>query len=371
MSRARGWAALAFAAGCGGAPTPVSAPAPAAPTAAEGAPPAAAGAPLRVGWQTTWATEAQLATLLATGSFLQDQGFAPTFVPFTYGAPLNEAALGRAVDVLFTADQPALVLHSKDPSWGVIGRLMVNRVGLLSPPGGPVAAPADLRGRRLAVPFGAAAHRHALAAVGAAGLQPGNDVELVNLGVEEIDALTQAGAPGGRWGELDAVAVWDPTFAEIEERGHGRLIAQDLAVGLVVMDDRYVAAQPDAPARFMTALGGAIRAMQADPEAAHAAAIQAGLRASAPALRRAAAVEPNLGPAAGPPRLTLDAAELDRLRAAGDFLVRAGIVPAVDVEGALRPTARPAAGGAASPSPAAEAPPADGAQPWAPEGRAP
>ena len=47
--------------------------------------------------------------------------------------PLNEAALAGEVDVLFTADQPALALCHRDRKWKMIGRLMYNRVGTFVP----------------------------------------------------------------------------------------------------------------------------------------------------------------------------------------------------------------------------------------------
>lgn len=378
-----GLLALALCA-CGGADE--GGPPPGEPAAGSGAPPpvepAAAGpggrAPLRVGWQTSWATEAQLALLLQSGPFLSDQGFDARFVPFQYGAPLNEAALAGAVDVLFTADQPALVLASKAPSWGIIGRLMYNRVGVMSALDGPVATPADLRGRRMAVPFGAAAHRAAVGAARAAGLEAGRDLELVNLGIDELLSVVVAGSSGGRWGELDAVAAWDPTFAELEERRLVRTIHRENAIGLIVMNDRYEATHPGAGARFLTAVEGATRAFQADPLAAHEALLQTQPGVSLAALQRAAAVEPNLeatapGEPAPTPRLGLAAPDLRRLEEAAAFLHAVGIVKApISVEAALRPTARAAAPPPAPvEAPPAEAPPADGPQPWAPEGRAP
>ena len=45
--------------------------------------------PIRVGWQETWATQGQLAVILQQSEILSGLGFAPTFVGFSYGAPLN------------------------------------------------------------------------------------------------------------------------------------------------------------------------------------------------------------------------------------------------------------------------------------------
>ncbi|MGB0639313.1 MAG: hypothetical protein ACPGTU_08275, partial [Myxococcota bacterium] len=150
---------------CGGSdapptPTPAKAKTEVAPEAKPAATPAnGAGIPIRVGWQQTWATQGQLAVILKQSAILKDLGFAPEFVGFSYGAPLNEGALAGEVDVLFTADQPAIALCNRDKTWGMIGRLMYNRVGTFVPPDSDVKSVSDLKGKTVAIPFGAAAHR--------------------------------------------------------------------------------------------------------------------------------------------------------------------------------------------------------------------
>ena len=57
--------------------------------------------PIRIGWQTTWATQGQLAVILMKTDILKNLGFEPEFVGFSYGGPLNEGALAGEVDVLF------------------------------------------------------------------------------------------------------------------------------------------------------------------------------------------------------------------------------------------------------------------------------
>ena len=157
----------------GGAPTPVATPAtpeppptPASDGAAPGGaapatPPAVAeavpsgptltlsttgtGTPIRIGWQTSWATQGQLVSVLVHTDILEKNGFVGEFKGFAYGAPLNEGALAGAVDALFTADQPALSLAAKVPAWGIVGRLMYNRVGLFVPSTSPVKSAKDLK----------------------------------------------------------------------------------------------------------------------------------------------------------------------------------------------------------------------------------
>jgi ABC-type nitrate/sulfonate/bicarbonate transport system substrate-binding protein len=312
--------------------------------AADPAPPAAGPQPLRVGWQTTWATQGQLACALMAGDHLQAQGFAPSFHGFPYGAPLNEAALAGEVDVVLTADQPALTLHARDPAWGIDARLMTNRVGGVVPQDGPVAQLADLRGRTLVVPFGAAAHRAALGALRGAGLQPGVDVQVQNLGLDEIQALMAAGPADGAWGAAQAAAAWDPALASWELSGSTRTLFTEEVTAVVLSHARLAdGAAPGSPApgeRLRAALDAAWRALQADPGPAEACFLaQSGLPIGPEVLTRAAAVEPNLRPGQAP-RVRLSPAEVDGLQAAADFLHTSGLVPRpLQARDALRPGA--------------------------------
>jgi sulfonate transport system substrate-binding protein len=376
-------ALLTLALGCSGAPDPVAsaAPAPAAPTAApapaEGtagaAPTAGAGAgaastagaavapaapvlsastpaaeglaPIRIGWQTSWATQGQLAAVLLHTDILAKNGFSGEFSGFTYGGPLNEGALAGGVDVLFTADQPALVLASKAPSWGIIGRLMYNRVGTFVPADSPVKTAKDLAGKRLAVPFGAAAQREAVGAIKSAGLDPAKDVKVVNLGVEEILGLVRAGARDGKWGDTDAAAAWDPTLAEVEHSGRTRTIASSTVTSVVVMNDAYVAAHPGADAKFMTAMTMAYDFYrQNTAQADHWFQQEAKLRFDLSVLGAAAAVEPNLSAkSAAGIRVHLTDKDVAGLTAAGAFMTEAGLLKEpLAVATVIRPVARTA-----------------------------
>lgn len=347
---------LALVLGCGEAPAP-GAPAPhvdgAAPAAAEAAPPpetvltvstapAEGLAPLRLGWQTTWATQGQLVAVLLHTDILARNGFAGELRGYPYGAPLNDGALAGEVDVLFTADQPALALAVKDPSWGIIGRLVYNRVGTVVPLASSVETPRDLVRKTLAVPFGAAAQREAMEAIEAEGLDPTKDVKLVDRSAEEILGFVRAGAREGRWGDIDAAAVFDPTFAEIERSKRARTIASSVVTGVVMMDDDYLAAHPGADARVRTALAEAYDVYRADPARADRWFQQlAKLRFDVAALTAAAVVEPNLT-AASPADIRVHLADTDvaELRAAAAFMAKNDLLPeAIAPEKVLRPLA--------------------------------
>ena len=245
------------------------------------------------------------------------------------------------MDVLFTADQPALMLHGKQPSWKIIGRLMYNRVGTLVPGDSPVHAMADFRGgpHQLAVPFGAAAQREALAAAKLAGVDPQSELVFKNVGIEEILGLAKAGSTGGRWGETDAVAVWDPALTQLEAGG-ARVVAEGRVTAVIVMNTSYIEAHSGADQRFMRAMGAAWDTWRADrsgpdawyQELAH-------LQFPADVLAKAASIEPNLDPTQSV-RLTLSNDDVAGLQKVADFMQGAGMLAnPLDVRTALTPGA--------------------------------
>ena len=78
--------------------------------------------PLRVGWQTTWATQGQLAVILQNSDLLADQGFDATFVGFSYGGPLNEGAL---VFLSLSERESLFVYHVTSDVGGAVPERMV------------------------------------------------------------------------------------------------------------------------------------------------------------------------------------------------------------------------------------------------------
>lgn len=208
--------------------------------------------PVRIGWQTTWATQGQLTQVLKHTNVLELHGLKGEFVGVSYGASLNEAALAGNVDVVFTADQPAAALLARGASWKVICRLMFNRVALYVPPDSTIHRIEDLRGKTVAMPFGAAAQRVALRAIQDAGLDPGRDINAINLDITEQASVVQAGTRVS-WGQIDAMAGFDPTVAILESAGTGRMLHIGSVVSVVLMSEEYIERHPDAPKRFLKA----------------------------------------------------------------------------------------------------------------------
>lgn len=207
---------------------------------------------IKIGWQIPWATQGQLTQILKHTDILKKHSLKAEFKGFTFGGPLNEAALAKQVDVIFTADQPAATLLSKSPDWVIIGRLMYNRVSLYVPPKSSIEKVADLRGKTVGMPFGAAAQRMALQAEKDAGLNPAKDVNNVNLDIyEQSDLVRDPDAI--KWETMDALAGFDPTPAIFEEKGLIRNLAVGKIVSVIVMSRDFIKMYPEAPVKFLKA----------------------------------------------------------------------------------------------------------------------
>jgi ABC-type nitrate/sulfonate/bicarbonate transport system substrate-binding protein len=208
--------------------------------------------PIRIGWQIPWATQGQIVQSMVNSNVLDLNGLSAEYKGFSYGGPLNEAALANEVDVILTADQPAAMLLSTGADWSIIGRLMYNRVAVYVPPDSDIQTLADLKGKTVAIPFGAAAQRDALKAIQDAGLDPSTDINAINLDILEQAGIVQSGTRES-WGDIDALVGFDPTPAIFEDAGLARMLHVGTVVSLVLMAQDYIDAHPEAPEQFMSA----------------------------------------------------------------------------------------------------------------------
>lgn len=283
---------------------------------------------VRVGWQTPWATQGQLVQVMKHTNVLATEDLEGTFVGFPFGGPLNEAALAGSVDVVLTADQPAATLLARDGAFTIVGRLMYNRVAIYVPPDSPIQAVEDLKGKRVAMPFGAAAQRDALAAIEASGLDPATEIESINLDVLEQAAIVQGGSSSS-WGDIDALVGFDPTPAIFEAQGQARMLHVGQVVAVVMMADEFLADEAVASQFLRAYVKSWAYYAQHQDEANEWFKAESGLsfEGSGP-LDLAASVEPNVT-ASGVEdlRTTLSDADLEVLQEAADFIFDRELVP--------------------------------------------
>lgn len=248
---------------------------------------------LRIGWQVPWATEGQIVMALKHTNISQVVGSSWNFVGFTYGGPLNQAALAGSVDVLFTADQPALTLLDKSDRFKIVARLMYNRTCLYVPFNSALKRLADLKGKSIAGPIGAAAERNALGALASAGVAT-SGIRVTNLDMAQQAAIIVANAGQSAWPNIDALFGFDPVPAIFAEKRLIRSLQCDPVVSVVLASKEVIEKRPDDLVKFLRGLLLAWYCYaQHGKEMNRLFAVESRLQADDASLNAAAAIEPN------------------------------------------------------------------------------
>jgi sulfonate transport system substrate-binding protein len=202
---------------------------------------------VRIGWQPTTTVEAQIAHVLQKTDILERNGLKGQFTMFSFGPAVNEALVSGAIDVGFIGDMPSVSLVAVNAPVSIIGRQSVFRGAIVASTKSDIKTLADLKGKKLHGPVGSSIYLAALAMVEKAGLKPGSDVQMTNMGFADLsDAL--------RAGKIDAAFVWDPWVENFVEKGLVRVVAQDTSLTMVIpMRNDFRQAHPDVVERFLRA----------------------------------------------------------------------------------------------------------------------
>ncbi len=289
--------------------------------------PSRAADTLRLGWQVPWATQGQLVMGLKHTNIPEMVGLNIDYVGFAYGGPLNRAALAGEVDVLLTADQPALVLLARNPSFRIVGRMMYNRVCVYVPPKSPVSGLKDLSGKIVMGPVGAAAERVALAAMSAAGVDL-TAVRFGSLDMAQQSALLKRSGGGDSWPGVDALYGFDPLPAVFEEQGQARMLNCGKVVSMVLASGEMVTTRRQELEKFLAGFALSWYYFAKDPVVVNRLfSEESRLNVNDAVLDLAASVEPNrTATSLGELRLDFIDEDFQILSSASAFLVDRGII---------------------------------------------
>lgn len=199
--------------------------------------------PLRIGYHAAWNGQGEIYETLAHTNILELNGVPATFHVFAYGGPLAEAAVAGDLDIGMAADVPILRVVGRRPEWKVVNRTHDWTWSVLVRPDSGIKTLADLRGKRLAAPFGTSVFPRTYRQLLKAGFkEPFKEITLINgdLG-EQVEALQSK--------SVDAVASWTPTSQKIIEAGLAVPIYESTkddglawqALGPAVLKDRGLA----------------------------------------------------------------------------------------------------------------------------------
>ncbi|NPV92799.1 MAG: aliphatic sulfonate ABC transporter substrate-binding protein [Firmicutes bacterium] len=177
-------------------------------------------------------------------------GIQVEFEKFLSGPPMIEAFAGGRLDFGSVGDQPLIQARANNIDIKAIASQTVGYkvLGLVVPNGSEIKSPKDLRGKKVGVTVGSAAHQLLLLYLESNGLTA-NDIKLVNLQPPDIKTSLTAK-------QIDATVLWEPWISTIEIENIGHQISDasglKLNTGVIIASNDFGKKYPDIVKRFLT-----------------------------------------------------------------------------------------------------------------------
>ena len=204
---------------------------------------------------------------IVDGKFEEATGAEISFRRFDSGSKVINAMSSGDIDIAMAGSSPiAAGLSRKLPIelfW--IVENIADAEAMVVRDGAGIAAPEDLKGKRVGVPFVSTTHFHTLFALEHWGISP-DEVELLNMQPNTIAAAWERG-------DIDAAFVWNPALGRIKDSGEVLITSGELAAlgratfdGMVVTTE-FAEENPDFMCAFVTEMEAADNVYRNTPEA--------------------------------------------------------------------------------------------------------
>ena len=140
-------------------------------------------------------------------------GYKITYRKLGSGAEITRALASGAIQIGEAGSSPFAAALSQGVPIQIfwVADNINNAEALVARKGSDVKSLADLKGKKIGIPYVSTSHFHALVALQAAGVNA-KDVKILNLRPPEILAAWERG-------DIDAAFVWDPVLAKIKQNG--------------------------------------------------------------------------------------------------------------------------------------------------------
>lgn len=179
--------------------------------------PSAAFIPLYIARENGWIEEA-----------LKEQGVTVNWNDFESGPPMNESLAAGSSDVAVMGDVPtaSAIAAGQENEIIAIAADGPDSYAMLVDPDSDITSPADLKNKKIATVVGSAAHVFTDKLLEVNNLDINTDVELVNISAGDVATVLANG-------EVDAVAIWEPTVTRLVENGTARIIGEGSESGIL------------------------------------------------------------------------------------------------------------------------------------------
>ena len=172
---------------------------------------------------------------IANGDFEKATGYKINWKKFDSGAKVITAMASGDVDIAMAGSSPIAAGVSRGLPiklfW--IVENINDAEALVVRNGSGIEKPADLKGKKLGVPFVSTTHFHTLFALEVNNIDP-KEVKLLNMQPNSIAAAWERG-------DIDAAFIWDPALSRIKKNGKVLLTSGDLSkLGKATFDGMIV-----------------------------------------------------------------------------------------------------------------------------------
>jgi taurine transport system substrate-binding protein len=193
--------------------------------------------------------------LIADGSLDKATGWKIEWRQFASGAEVNAAMASGGIQISEIGSSPLSAGLSSGLPYQMVsaGKVIDSSEALVTRNGSGIEKPADLKGKRIAVPIGSTAHYSLMGALKMNGMTE-RDITLLGMSPAEIAAAWAQNA-------IDAAFVWVPVQAKLRENGKVMYTAGEVAraagfhtFNAWVANTKFAAENRDGLVKFLRAM---------------------------------------------------------------------------------------------------------------------
>jgi ABC-type nitrate/sulfonate/bicarbonate transport system substrate-binding protein len=226
----------------------------------------------------------QIVVTMDKAKIAQKHGLDAEFTSFQYGPPMMEGLAAGSIDAIVTSLMPVTSYAAKIPGdiriVAMVGR---SSHSLMVGNDSPVAAAAELAGKKVGVSFGSDSHLDALVWLRESGLT--GKVTLVNIAPTELaTALANH--------SVDAIVIRQPQVLRLEEQAGARILHSWPFHFVAIVKTKFMKEHPAVVEKFLGSLQDAIFFIAQNPEQS-AAWFAEYLRTDAAIIRKVSKEDPN------------------------------------------------------------------------------
>ena len=216
--------------------------------------PSCAFIPFIIARQTGWIDEA-----------MKEIGVNVVWTDFESGPPMNESFAAGQQDIGVIGDVPAVsAVAAGQQNVYIAAEEGGSFIAVLVRDDSGIETVEDLKGKKLGITIGSTSQNFVQKLLTKAGLDPASDVEMINISAGDAQIVLTNG-------DVDAVAIWEPTVSRMDALDNVHILANGeeagfLGMNIVFARKEFVDQNPDLVKVFLEQYWKATKAYEENPE---------------------------------------------------------------------------------------------------------